>query len=119
MAKSFFATVKVELVHDVALATRGGPRPVRGNLQSAYLGYYAFSPHTGRGLMAEGLGLVVSDGASGGRGYQNSLEARRAPAARVASLAQTMSGSTADWPTQVPKPQSVPAMTLSRPTSFA
>jgi len=28
--------------------------------------------------------------------------ARLAPSASVASLAQTMSGSTADWPTQVP-----------------
>lgn len=34
---------------------------VRGNFQSAYLGYYAFSPHARQGLMAEGLGLVVSD----------------------------------------------------------
>ncbi|ERJ20711.1 Ribosomal-protein-alanine N-acetyltransferase [Salinisphaera shabanensis E1L3A] len=29
---------------------------VRGALQSAYLGYYAFSPHQGRGLMKKGLG---------------------------------------------------------------
>ena len=34
---------------------------VRGNFQSAYLGYYAFTPHAGQGLMAEGLGLAVSD----------------------------------------------------------
>ena len=30
-----------------------------------------------------------------------------------------MSGSMAAWPTQVPNPQSVPAMTFSRPTSRA
>lgn len=35
-------------------------------------------------------------------------DARRAPSARLASFAQTRSGSTAAWPTQVPKPQSDP-----------
>jgi [ribosomal protein S5]-alanine N-acetyltransferase len=34
---------------------------VRGCFQSAYLGYYAFSPHDGRGLMKEGLGLALSE----------------------------------------------------------
>ena len=51
--------------------------------------------------------------------YQNSRVARRAPSAMLASFAQAMSGSTAAWPTQVPKPQSVPATTFSRPTSRA
>jgi len=32
---------------------------VRGNFQSAYLGYYAFTPHAGHGLMKEGLALVL------------------------------------------------------------
>lgn len=33
---------------------------VMGLFRSAYLGYYAFSPHFGRGYMTEGLSLVVS-----------------------------------------------------------
>jgi ribosomal-protein-alanine N-acetyltransferase len=32
---------------------------VRGNFRSAYLGYYAFTPHAGHGLMKEGLALVL------------------------------------------------------------
>lgn len=31
---------------------------VYGNFKSAYLGFYAFAPHQGRGYMAEGLALV-------------------------------------------------------------
>ena len=34
---------------------------VRGVFQSAYLGYYAFAPHAGQGLMAEGLRLAIRD----------------------------------------------------------
>ena len=32
---------------------------VRGAVQSAYLGYYAFVPHAGRGHMTEGLALAL------------------------------------------------------------
>lgn len=33
----------------------------RGNFQSAYLGYYVFAPHQGRGLMSEGLELMLAE----------------------------------------------------------
>lgn len=33
---------------------------VRGSLQSAMLGYYAFAPSTGRGLMTEGIRAMVA-----------------------------------------------------------
>lgn len=32
---------------------------VRGSFQSGYLGYYALSPHAGKGFMSQGLSLVV------------------------------------------------------------
>ena len=33
---------------------------VFGQFQSAYLGYYGFSPHEGQGLMSEGVSLAVT-----------------------------------------------------------
>jgi ribosomal-protein-alanine N-acetyltransferase len=38
---------------------------VRGAFQSAYLGYYAFVPEAGRGLMRQGLALVIEEGFAG------------------------------------------------------
>lgn len=34
---------------------------VRGAFQSAFLGYYAFQPHNGKGLMKQAVSLVVSE----------------------------------------------------------
>ncbi len=34
---------------------------VRGPFQGAYLGYYAFSPHDGKGYMTEGLAAVIRE----------------------------------------------------------
>jgi [ribosomal protein S5]-alanine N-acetyltransferase len=34
---------------------------VRGSFCSAYLGYYAFSPHEGKGYMSRGLSAVLTD----------------------------------------------------------
>ena len=57
---------------------------VRGNFRSAYLGYYAFAPHAGHGLMREGLGLVIRE--AFGRLGLHRLEANVQPDNR-ASLA--------------------------------
>ena len=53
---------------------------VRGNFQSAYLGYYAFRPHAGQGYMTEGLALVLRH-AFGGLGLHR-LEANIQPGNR-------------------------------------
>ena len=34
---------------------------VRGALQSAYMAYYAFSPHEGKGFMSKAMRLVISE----------------------------------------------------------
>lgn len=50
----------------VRLGERGDPvllvnasEIVRGTFNSCYLGYYAFEPHTRRGLMTAGMGMVL------------------------------------------------------------
>jgi ribosomal-protein-alanine N-acetyltransferase len=54
---------------------------VRGSFHSAYLGYYAFVPHHGQGLMAEGLRLVIRD--AFGRLGLHRLEAAIQPSNRA------------------------------------
>ncbi len=51
--------------------------------------------------------------------YHNRSVAVCAPSTIEASFAQVMSGSTVSKPEKVAKPQSVPAMTFSRPTTEA
>ena len=46
---------------------------------------------------------------------QRTFVARRAPSAIASNFAQQIDG----WPTRVPRPQSVPASTFSRPTRLA
>jgi methionyl-tRNA formyltransferase len=48
---------------------------------------------------------------------QNARDASRVPSARFRMWARATPGSTAAWPTHVPKPQPLPPMTPSRPTS--
>jgi transposase len=51
--------------------------------------------------------------------HHSSADARRAPSTSERSLCQTMLVSTCTRPAKVPKPQSTPAMTFSRPTTEA
>ena len=73
----------------------------------------------GRPLAASALTRRQAGMAAVPQSFQNSREAIRAPSAIAAIFAHTTSGSTAACPTHVPKPQSLPAITFSRPTSFA
>ena len=88
---------------------RGLRRPTwcsRGTAWSCSVG------QSSRSVSGRGAGVKLC------RCHSDSL-ARRAPSASVSSLAQTIDGSTLVMPAKVEKPQSVPAMTLSRPTSLA
>lgn len=82
------------------------------DLRAVYETTEDFYDHTNFGLFDETL-------AASGCHHHSSRDARRAPSASDASLAQAMSGSTRATPTNVPKPQSLPAMMFSRPTRFA
>src|SRR5579875_3932653 len=62
--------------------------------------------------------LIVADGREPPR-YQSRSVASAAPSARAASLAQAILGSTGSTAAKVANPQSVPAITRSRPTSSA
>jgi ribosomal-protein-alanine N-acetyltransferase len=53
---------------------------VRGLFRSAYLGFYAFAPHQGRGYMSAGVALVI--GRAFTRGRLHRLEANIQPANR-------------------------------------
>lgn len=62
-AKATHAGLLVRRVDDDALAgVFNFGDIVRGALESAYLGYYAFVPHAGDGYMAEGLALALAYG---------------------------------------------------------
>jgi [ribosomal protein S5]-alanine N-acetyltransferase len=55
-------TYVVELVEDGSIVgVFNLNNIVRGRLRSAYLGYYVFEPFSRRGLMGEGLGLVLQE----------------------------------------------------------
>ena len=66
-------------------------------------------------MLADPRGLSVSRSPARKLGLQ--LSSRRAPSTMAESLAQAMLGATWARPTKVPKPQSVPAITRSGPSS--
>ncbi len=63
--------VKYSTAHNVSYLARNGEgeivgcininEMVRGAFQSAFLGYYAFLPHNGRGLMKQAMALVITE----------------------------------------------------------
>jgi ribosomal-protein-alanine N-acetyltransferase len=63
LRRSRAATVSAHLlfrrVDDAVLGVLNLGEIVHGAFQSAYLGYYGFEPHTGRGYMTEGMKLVL------------------------------------------------------------
>jgi ribosomal-protein-alanine N-acetyltransferase len=63
---------------------------VRGLFRSAYLGYYAFAPHDGQGLMREGLSLVIAQ--AFGRLRLHRLEANIQPDNRASRWLVRMLG---------------------------
>ena len=93
----------------------------RGNFRQTPAVFHAIDPSfSGSGAPGLHAAQNVSTHARFEAGYrQNSREAILAPSAMAAIFAHTTCGSTAAWPTQVPYPQSLPAITFSRPTSFA
>lgn len=64
-------------------------------------------------------GMESTVARSRGCGYQSDADAILAPSAIAASLAQVIPGSMARKLANVAKPQSLPAITFSRPTSCA
>ena len=60
---------------------------VRGLFQSAYLGYYAFSPFAGEGYMTEGLSLVLDRafGALGLNRVEANIQPKNKPSSRLVS----------------------------------
>lgn len=56
---------------------------VRSAFQSAFLGYYAFSPHNGKGLMKQAMALVIAE--AFGRHQLHRLEANIQPDNRASS----------------------------------
>ncbi|WP_110670049.1 GNAT family N-acetyltransferase [Salinicola halophilus] len=54
---------------------------VRGGFQSAFLGYYAFSPHSGQGLMKQAMSQVIDE--AFGPHQLHRLEANIQPANRA------------------------------------
>jgi ribosomal-protein-alanine N-acetyltransferase len=55
-----FRSVLIRRTEDAALVGLANLSAIqRGNLQSAYLGFYAFVPYAGQGYMTEGLTLVL------------------------------------------------------------
>src|SRR5262245_6076976 len=112
-----------------------GPFRQSGELEPGDTGMGIVKAHSGGGKPAIGAGdnvaacsspLFVVSRACGGVSSAGTIPypqsralANRAPSASACSLAHEMDGATRVRSALVPKPQSVPAMTFSRPTTLA
>ena len=97
-----YLNASVHSGEDVILTATGpGSERVRGSD-----GQHRGVPRHGRGA-----GIGRAD-------HHNCLDASRAPSLSEASFIQTILVSTCTRPANVPKPQSMPAMTFSRPTAL-
>ncbi len=102
-----------------AALARQRPGPGAAGIRQVARGEAAPARRLGRPMAGPYVAQPISLGATSGVQGQSWREAMRAPSTSDSSLAKTISGWTIGVPANVPKPQSAPPMTRSRPTNRA